>query len=190
MKLKDLIKEPPVVKKEDLKKHNPPEPNFKNNSDNEKYKAPWKKYEVRVFDFLSKKKKALGIKEIRRFKNLLVDGALILDDDTCLLLEIKYVLGWLKACNARIQFEQFVCDPEYYGKAEISEPEGGVLIFNKFNEDWGAIPIKLNFKQGWREYYNAEEHLRKSLRVKTSLIQIDDKENAFIFVKGETRKLC
>src|SRR5579885_2804322 len=61
-------------------------------------------YEAEVFNFLLENKKCLGIKAVLTFKNLLVDGAIVLANDKRLAIEIKLRMNWEKACQAEWEF--------------------------------------------------------------------------------------
>ena len=51
---------------------------------------PSDRYEREVFNFLLHKKDALGIQSVIRFKNLRVDGAIVLADGRRMVVETKF----------------------------------------------------------------------------------------------------
>ena len=67
-------------------------------------------YEGEVFNALLEGRRTLGIRDVFRCKNALVDGALILMDDRALVVEIKLRMNWTKACQAGWQVRQFPCE--------------------------------------------------------------------------------
>src|SRR4051812_39169233 len=90
-------------------------------------------YEVEVFNFLHAKKKALGIESIIRFKNLIVDGQLVLKNGKQLAIEIKLRMNWLKACQSDYQFRQFL---KRTAHAKANPVDGAVVFFEEFSGDW------------------------------------------------------
>jgi hypothetical protein len=105
-------------------------------------------YEHEVFEFLLASKKSLGIKSVFRFENLLVDGALLLDDGRYVLVEIKSQMGWLKACQAEWQLRTFLRLPE----AKTYGSGFGIVFFETFIGDW-ARPVSGTLR-GWRNWYS------------------------------------
>src|SRR5579859_2510272 len=54
-------------------------------------------YEAEVFNYLLENMKELGIKRVLKFKNLLMDGAIILVNEKRMAVEIKLRMNWEKA---------------------------------------------------------------------------------------------
>jgi len=57
-------------------------------------------FEAQVFRFLVTSQRALGLREVHRFQNQLLDGALVLTNGARVVLEVKYRLGWDTACRS------------------------------------------------------------------------------------------
>src|SRR5216683_3404281 len=66
--------------------------------------AGWSTCEVQVFNFLFSNRENLGIREVIKFRNLLVDGQIVLSDGTRLVVEVKMRMNWMKACQSEYQF--------------------------------------------------------------------------------------
>ena len=83
-----------------------------------------------------------------RFENLLIDGAILLDDGRYVLVEIKSQMGWLKACRAEWQLRIFLGLPE----AKTYGSGVGIVFFETFSGDWGR-PVGRTLR-GWRNWYS------------------------------------
>jgi hypothetical protein len=110
-------------------------------------------YEDEVFNFLLGNKKALGIESVSKFKNLLLDGQIILADKRRFVIEIKLRMNWLKACQAEWQFRQFLKRRRHDDSPPVS---GGIVFFESFTSDW-ARPVG-GVIRGWKHWslYHAE----------------------------------
>jgi hypothetical protein len=118
--------------------------------------------------FLSEHKKNLGIKDVYQLKASRVDGLLELDTGQIVLLEIKYALGWLKCCQARIQFQWFM-KKRVYEQFSIRKPENALIVFHNFSGDWART--KNGDKEiGWDNFYNEENDLKD---LNENLVKID-----------------
>ena len=69
-------------------------------------------FERTVLTFLVERRQTLGVARVFQAENLLVDGALTLEDGRFLAVEIKYRMNWLKTCQSGWQFGQFTRMPE------------------------------------------------------------------------------
>jgi hypothetical protein len=110
-------------------------------------------YEVDVFNYLVKNKTDLGITSVTRFKNRLVDGAILLSDERRFVLEIKLRMGWLKACQAEWQVRQFF---KRTGEQDAQRYQGAVVVFERFSGDWDRRATKdAKHPWGWDAWYFA-----------------------------------
>ena len=100
------------------------------------------------------------------------DGLLKLDTGQMVLLEIKYALGWVKCCQARIQFESFI-KLNIYGKIHIDKPENALILFNQFSRDWARMG-KYNRQEGWYHFY-AEQNDLSDGSLNVHIAQLTDK---------------
>jgi len=106
-------------------------------------------YETGVFNLLFAKCDTLGIKNVMKFKALLVDGALELVDGRRLAVEIKYRMNWEKACQAEYQFRNFLKRKQRMPFAV----NGGLVFFNQFSGDWKKQSHRADFENGWIYWY-------------------------------------
>ena len=107
-------------------------------------------YESGVFNFLLKNRARLGIQDITRFKNRLVDGELVLSDGTRLPVEIKWRMNWMKACQAEWQIRRFL------RAANEDKPlhrRGGIVVFEEFSADWARQSGSRALENGWSHWY-------------------------------------
>jgi hypothetical protein len=107
-------------------------------------------YENEVFNFLLKHKARLGIQDVTRFKNRLVDGELVLSDGTRLPIEIKWRMNWMKACQAEWQIRHFL------RTANDETPHhrrGGIVVFEEFSADWARQIGSRALENGWSHWY-------------------------------------
>jgi hypothetical protein len=104
-------------------------------------------YEDDVFNFLLVNRNALGINSVARFKNLLLDGEIVLADHRRFVIEVKLRMNWLKACQAEWQFRQFLKRRRYEGTTPLS---GGIVFFESFTSDW-ARPVH-GVIRGWKHW--------------------------------------
>jgi len=134
-------------------------------------KAPWAIFEKIVPRYFYEHKEELGIKRIYALHNARIDGVIELEDGETVMLECKFLLGWQKSCNARIEFELF--RSYYYGKFKdefnFPKPQKGLIVFGNFNGDWSKISKK--YKNGWG-FYHENKQLPKSF-VKTGIIKAE-----------------
>ena len=133
--------------------------------------------------FLSENKKYLGIKDVYQLKASRVDGLLELDTGQIVLLEIKYALGWLKCCQARIQFQSFM-KKRFYEKFNIRKPENALIVFHHFSGDWARTKKKGDKEIGWDNFYSEENDLKdlNENLVKIDVLQL--KSNEFFTVSS------
>ena len=80
-------------------------------------------------------RKRLGIARVLRGRACVVDGALLLDDGRYVVIEIKYRMGWLKACQAGWQLSQFA--GSRLGRQY--RPRAGIVFFEEFSADWARL---------------------------------------------------
>lgn len=109
-----------------------------------------RKYECEVFNFLLDNKHSLGIEAVFSFKNLLVDGAIVLIDGRRLVVEIKLRMNWTKALQAESEFRQFLLTSE----AKARPVHGAIVFFEDFQGDGWHRRAKSRFlKNGWNHWY-------------------------------------
>ncbi len=115
-----------------------------------------RKFECEVFNFLLRNKEALGIETVFRFKNLFVDGAILLTDGRRLAVEVKLRMNWTKALQAESEFRRFLLTPE--AKAN---PVGGVVVFfEAFQGDgWHRRAKSRMLENGWNHWYANYAHI-------------------------------
>jgi hypothetical protein len=113
-------------------------------------------YESEVFNFLLKNKTRLGIQDVTRFKNRLVDGELVLSDGTRLPIEIKWRMNWMKACQAEWQIRHFLRAAN--GK-KLRHRRGGIVVFEAFSADWARQIGSRALENGWSHWYVFHAHL-------------------------------
>jgi hypothetical protein len=118
-----------------------------------KSEKPQDQYEAKVFNFLLAKpnKEELGIKQVRKFTALLVDGAV----ELMLAVEIKLCMNWLKACQAEWQFRGFL-------KRIDRRPfpvDGGIVFFEEFSGDWKRQAGGRLFENGWSHWYRGHSEV-------------------------------
>jgi hypothetical protein len=106
-------------------------------------------YEIEMFNFLLRHKDALGIQSVIRFKNLVLDGSIILTDGRRLVIDAKMRMNWLKACQSECQFRQFLKRPE----AKTIPVGGAIIFFEEFSGDWNKKAKKAKNLWGWEGWY-------------------------------------
>jgi len=107
------------------------------------------RFEAQVFRFLVIYQRQLGLREVRRFKNQLIDGALVLTNGTRVALEVKYQLGWDTACRSNWQIEWFL----RRHPRERSHYRYGLVIFGAFGGDWRTVRVRHARAAGWDHWY-------------------------------------
>jgi hypothetical protein len=113
-------------------------------------------YESEVFNFLLKNKAALGIQDVTRFKNRLVDGELVLSDGTRLPIEIKWRMNWMKACQAEWQIRHFL---RAANEESPRHRRAGIVMFETFSADWARRIGARALENGWSHWYLFHAHL-------------------------------
>ena len=72
------------------------------------------------------------------------------------VVEVKYVLGWLKACQAQWQINIYENENENENE-NGNDATGRLVIFNSFNRNWGERPKYLehsgDYEKGWDLWY-------------------------------------
>ena len=111
------------------------------------------RFERKVFRFLFANRKSLGIRTVLRFRNSLIDGALILASGRRVALEIKYRLNWAKACQTGWQFSRFL---DTLGVKRHSYRRG-LVIFDDFSGDWARK--RRGVAVGWDHWYRDHSSL-------------------------------
>lgn len=107
-------------------------------------------YEAQVFNFLFQNKRTLGIQDILTFKNLVIDGAIVLTTGKRLAVEVKLRMNWEKACQAEWQVRNYVLkEPE----AKTNPVCGGIVFFEEFSGDWGRKSTTRQLENGWNYWY-------------------------------------
>ncbi len=112
-------------------------------------------YEAEVFNFLLAKKTSLGINSISKFKALLVDGALELEDGRRLAVEIKFRMNWMKACQAEWQFRNFL----KRDAAREFGVSGGLVFFADFTGGWDKKAALTRCEDGWNRWYSGHHEV-------------------------------
>ncbi|MBI2806618.1 MAG: hypothetical protein HYX68_16680 [Planctomycetes bacterium] len=109
-----------------------------------------RKFECEVFNFLLANKDALGIETVFRFKNLFVDGAILLTDGRRLTVEVKLRMNWSKALQAESEFRRFLLTSE----AKANPVNGMVVFFEEFQGDgWHRRAKSRLLENGWNHWY-------------------------------------
>jgi hypothetical protein len=111
-------------------------------------------YEAEVFNFLLgradlERNEPRGVKSVLRFKNLRVDGAVILATGQRLAVEIKLRMNWETASKAVHQFRRFLMTRE----AKSNPVVGGVVFFEEFSADWCGKHSGRTLEDGWNHWY-------------------------------------
>jgi len=104
-------------------------------------------FEAQVFRLLLTYRQEFGLRAVHRFKNQLIDGALLLTNGAWVALEVKYRLGWGTACRSNWQIEWFL----RRHAPDRSSYHYGLVIFGAFSGDWKTprhgMPV------GWDHWY-------------------------------------
>jgi hypothetical protein len=106
-------------------------------------------YEADVFNFLFANSAELGIDSVLRFRGLLADGALDLTNGNRIVVEIKYRMNWMKACQAEWQFRRCL----FTAEAQTKPITGGLVFFEEFSGDWAGVGGGRSFPIGWYHWY-------------------------------------
>jgi hypothetical protein len=112
------------------------------------------RYERQVFRYLRSHGRRHGITSVRKLGNVLIDGTLMLKDGRCLVIETKYRMGWLKACQAGWQVAAFLRLPE----GRRCRPASALIIFEQFSGDWARSRKGSSIENGWFHWYT--DHAR------------------------------
>src|SRR5262245_19526672 len=109
-----------------------------------------RKFECGVFNFLLEQRQALGVETVFRFKNLFVDGAILLTDGRRLAVEAKLRMNWTKALQAEAEFRRFLLTPE----AKANPVSGVIVFFEAFQGDgWHRKAKSRLLQNGWNHWY-------------------------------------
>lgn len=108
-------------------------------------------FDSKVFNYLHRNKKELGVEKLYALKYVPVDGLLILDDGRTVVLEIKHALNWFTSCNARVEIARFLVEKRL---PNFTQPERALIIFEHFSAPWKRKKI------GWGYFYEEESVLR------------------------------
>ena len=106
------------------------------------------RFEHSVLTFLIEHRQTLGIAQLLRAENLMLDAGLVLDDGRFVAIEIKYRMNWLKACQAGWQFGQFM---RILPEAGQYRPVGGLVFFEEFTGDWARRLGQI--ERGWANWF-------------------------------------
>ncbi len=108
-----------------------------------------------MFRFLVTARRSLGLREVHRFENQLIDGALVLTDGASVALEVKYRLGWNTACRSNWQIEWFL------RRHRRDQPpyRHGLVIFGAFSGDWATS--RHSRVVGWDHWYRGHAGFHK-----------------------------
>lgn len=113
------------------------------------------RFERQVFRYLRTRGRQHGVATVAKLGNLLVDGTLTLKNRRCLVVEAKYRMGWLKACQAGWQVGKFMRGPE----GRRCRATGAVVIFEQFSGDWARRGRGRSTENGWFHWYAGHAQL-------------------------------
>ncbi len=125
------------------------------------------RFERQVFRYLSEHKQEHGIKSVSKLGNVLVDGTLMLKNRRCLVVEAKYRMGWLKACQAGWQVGKFLRLPE----GRRCRASGALIIFGGFSGDWARRRKGKSTENGWFHWYAGHAELPGRPRFRLDLVR-------------------
>jgi hypothetical protein len=109
-----------------------------------------RRYECEVFNFLWENREALGIDTVFGFRNLFVDGAVLLADGRRLAIEIKMRMNWSKALQAGAEFRRFLQTAE----ATARPVQGAIVFFETFKgAGWHRRAKGRLLENGWNHWY-------------------------------------
>jgi hypothetical protein len=137
-------------------------------------------FEKTVFNYILNNKQPLGVSNVYQLFAARADGLLKLDTGQMVLLEIKYALGWVKCCQARIQFEWFLRRMAYY-KLCVNKPENALIIFHHFSRDWARIGKKNNRQKGWNNFYDEQDNLSYYGSLNIHIAQLTDEKCLVVY---------
>jgi hypothetical protein len=137
-------------------------------------------FEKTVFNYILENKQSLGVSNVYQLRAARTDGLLKLDTGQMVLLEIKYALGWVKCCQARIQFEWFLRRMAYY-KLCVNKPENALIIFHHFSRDWARIGKKNNRQKGWNNFYDEQDNLSYYGSLNIHIAQLTDEKCLVVY---------
>jgi hypothetical protein len=125
-------------------------------------------FERQVFRYLKAHSSEQGIKKVSKLGNVLVDGTLVLKNrHRCLVVEAKYRMGWLKACQAGWQVGKFLRLPE----GRRSRATGALIIFGGFSGDWARRRKGKRTENGWFHWYADHARLPGRPRFRLDLVR-------------------
>jgi len=108
------------------------------------------KFECEVFNYLFENRDALGITTVFKFKNVFVDGAILLADGRRLAVEVKLRMNWTKALQAESEFRRYLMTSE----ANANPVSGLVVFFEAFQGDgWHRKAKSRLLENGWNLWY-------------------------------------
>lgn len=119
-------------------------------------------FEEEVFSYLYVLETHRKLKAVYPFENMCVDGAIKLTNDKAIILEIKHSLGWLRACNARVQIQRLRKDVNmwnYFTSKVAKNIDGALIVFKEFSGDWkhSWLDGRSKFQKGWHQFYAEEK---------------------------------
>jgi hypothetical protein len=116
---------------------------------------PFAVYERDVFNFLLASRIELGIASVHGYRGYLADGAIDLTNGGRILVEIKYRMNWMKACQAEWQFRNCLLTTE----GQAAPIMGGLVVFEEFSADWARIGGGRTFAIGWYHWYTGSSQV-------------------------------
>jgi len=122
-------------------------------------------YEADVFNYLFANRAELGIASVLRFSGLLADGAIDLTSGDRIVVEIKYKMNWLKACQAEWQFRRCLLTVE----GQATPITGGLVFFEQFSGDWARPYGDQAHPKGWSPLVHGELRRRRAASRSRSL---------------------
>jgi hypothetical protein len=99
--------------------------------------------------------------------NVLVDGTLVLKNRRCLVVEAKYRMSWLKACQAGWQVGGFLQLPE----GRRCRASGALIVFEEFSGDWARRRKGEKIENGWFQWYTGHARLPSRPRFRLDLVR-------------------
>jgi hypothetical protein len=96
----------------------------------------------------------------------------VLLDGKRLLVEVKFCMNWLKACQAEWQFRQFL---KRFDKDDAATP-GAIVFFEKFSGDWNRRRSGAKNLWGWEAWYLYYRDAIDGKRIDLLMLRSEPKE--------------
>jgi len=125
------------------------------------------RFERRVFRYLATHRREHGIATVHKLGNVRVDGMVVLQNGRRLVVETKYRMGWLKACQAEWQVGDLLQRPE----GRKTRPTSALIIFEAFAGDWARRWKSGKTEKGWIHWYVGHARLPGRQRFRLDLVR-------------------